>query len=72
MQIYNRSLTEAIFVLQAMSTLGLIYYFMCLFCMHVCRGTTCMPGYHGGQEAQSYSLGLELQVTVSYHVGTGN
>lgn len=45
--------------------------FYCVFCLHVCICTTCVPGASSGQKRVSDPVELELQMLVSYHVGSG-
>lgn len=47
-----------------------IHYVICTWvcCLHVCILTVCIQG----QKRVSGALGPDLQVVVSYHVGTGN
>jgi hypothetical protein len=42
-----------------------------MFCLHVCWSTTFMPADFRGQKKAFWSLGLELQMVVSHHVGAG-
>lgn len=42
-----------------------------MFCLHTCLCTTCVPGAHGSQKV-SDPRGLEIQTTMSCHVGAGN
>lgn len=47
------------------------FYFMCMFCLHVCMCIICMPFAHRGQKRASGTLELELQMVESYYVGAG-
>ena len=49
------------------SILKYIYTYGCFDYMYVCAPHICSA--HGGQKTVSYSLGLELQMVVSYPVG---
>lgn len=43
-----------------------LFFILCVmvFCLHICLGTTCMLGAHGGQKRAAYPLGLELEMVV--------
>lgn len=42
-----------------------------MFCLHVCICTTCVSGASRGQKRVSDPVELELQMLLSYHVGSG-
>lgn len=50
--------------------LGFIYFYStCMGVLPACLGR--VPGARGGQKSVFESLGLELQIVVSHHVGAG-
>lgn len=43
-----------------------------MFCLYVCKCTTCKSGTCKGQKRASDPVELELQTVSSHHVGAGN
>jgi hypothetical protein len=43
------------------------FLYVCMLCLHVCMGTTCVAGASRDQKL----LELELGMAVSHHVGAG-
>lgn len=52
----------------------IIFYFISsVFCLHVCKCTTCMPGVWKPKKKKVLEpTKLELQTAVSFHVGAGS
>lgn len=44
---------------------------MCMFCLHVCLCSRCVPGTCRDQKSVSDPLELELRMVVSHHVDVG-
>lgn len=49
-----------------------IFIYVCVFCLHVCLHTMCMPGAPTEQKKGLDSLVLELQTVVIQHLCAGN
>lgn len=47
-------------------------FILCIFCLHVCLRSTCVPGICRGEKRAVELLGWELQTVVSHHMGAGN
>lgn len=43
-----------------------------MFCLHICLGTTCMPGAHELEKRPPDALMLYLQMAVRSHLGAGD
>lgn len=56
------------------NALGLFIFILwiCMFCLHICMSTICVPGALEIQKRTLCPLELELWMIVGHHVGSGN